>query len=102
MLIQTMEYAVAHGLTSVQSNDVGTSFMDGPAAFAMFKDLYDKGEALIRYRHQVCFNDLEDFEKYLEEGTYKLGTEDEDCWLKIGPLEAFLKTAAWVQERHCR
>ena len=89
MLIQTMEYAVAHGLTSVQSNDVGTSFMDGPAAFAMFKELYDKGEALIRYRHQVCFNDLADFEKYLEEGVYKLGAENEDSWLKIGPLKLF-------------
>ncbi len=89
MLIQTMEYAVAHGLTSVQSNDVGTSFMDGPAAFAMFKDIYDKEEALIRYRHQVCFNDLNDFKKYLEEGRYKLDEDKEDSWLKIGPLKLF-------------
>ncbi len=89
MLIETMEYAVAHGLTSVQSNDVGTSFMDGPAAFAMFKDLYDKGEALVRYRHQVCFNNLTQFKKYLEEGAYKLEDDSEDSWLKIGPLKLF-------------
>lgn len=89
MLIQTMQYAVAHGLTSVQSNDIGTSFMDGPGAFEMFKDLYDKGEALLRCRHQVCFNDLEEFKKYLKEGTYKLGHEERDSWLKIGPLKLF-------------
>jgi hypothetical protein len=59
IMLETMDYAVRHGLTSVQSNDVGTTFMNGPAAFHMLHDIYDKGEAKLRYRHQVCFNDLE-------------------------------------------
>lgn len=68
ILIETMKDAVSCGITSVQSNDVGTTFMDGPAAFALLHDIYDKGEALIRYRHQVCFNDFSAFEEYLKEG----------------------------------
>lgn len=89
ILLETMKYAVAHGLTSVQSNDVGTTFMDGESAFKMFHDVYEKGEALIRYRHQVCFNDLNEFEKYLEEGEFARGIYDEDSWLTLGPLKLF-------------
>ena len=89
MLIETMEYAVSCGITSVQSNDVGTTFMDGPAAFAMFRDVYDSGEALLRYRHQVCFNDLQQFEQYLTEGEFAKGEYGVDSWLTLGPLKLF-------------
>ena len=83
ILLDTMKYAVSHGLTSVQSNDVGTTFMDGPAAFKLFHDIYDKGEALIRYRHQVCFNDLEAFSEFAQ------GKYEPDSWLTLGPLKLF-------------
>ena len=89
MLVETMEYAVSCGITSVQSNDVGTTFMDGPAAFAMFRDVYDSGEALLRYRHQVCFNDLQQFEQYLTEGEFAKGEYGADSWLTLGPLKLF-------------
>lgn len=89
ILIDTMKDAVAHGLTSVQSNDVGTTFMDGPAAFKMFHDVYDSGEALLRYRHQVCFNDFEEFKAYLTEGEFAKGSYGEDSWLTLGPLKLF-------------
>lgn len=89
ILIESMHYAVQHGLTSVQSNDVGTTFMDGPAAFKLFHDVYDNNEGLIRYRHQVCFNDLGEFETYLKEGEFAKGKYDEDSWLTIGPLKLF-------------
>lgn len=89
MMIDSMKYAVSHGLTSVQSNDVGTTFMDGPAAFALLKDIYNSGEGLIRYRHQVCFNDLEAFKEYLKTGEYATGEYPEDSWLTLGPLKLF-------------
>ncbi len=89
ILLETMEYAVSCGLTSVQSNDVGTTFMDDPAAFKMFHDVYDSGEALLRYRHQVCFNDLKQFEEYLTEGEFAKGKYGEDSWLTLGPLKLF-------------
>lgn len=89
MMIDSMKYAVSHGLTSVQSNDVGTTFMDGPAAFALLKDIYNSGEGLIRYRHQVCFNDLEAFKEYLKTGEYATEEYPEDSWLTLGPLKLF-------------
>lgn len=89
ILLETMKYGVAHGLTSVQSNDVGTTFMDGPAAFKLFHDVYDSGEALLRYRHQVCFNDFAAFETYLTEGEFACGKYGEDSWLTLGPLKLF-------------
>ena len=88
-MLDTMQYAVSHGLTSIQSNDVGTTFMDGPAAFKMFHDIYDNGEALVRYRHQVCFNDIEAFADYLENGEFAEGKYEKDSWLTLGPLKLF-------------
>lgn len=100
MLTDTMKDAVSRGITSVQSNDVGTSFMDGPAAFKMFEDVYESGEAIIRYRHQVCFNDIDAFREDLRSGAYaKYGyggnmggsgaSADGTAWLTLGPLKLF-------------
>ena len=89
ILVETMQYGVSHGLTSVQSNDVGTTFMDQEAAFKMFCDVYDKGEGLLRYRHQVCFNDLDGFRDCMAKGNYKIPGQDKDSWLQIGALKLF-------------
>ncbi|MCI2058486.1 MAG: amidohydrolase [Oscillibacter sp.] len=88
ILMESMDRALSYGLTSVQSNDVGTSFMDGPAAFRMFRDVYEKGQGKLRYRHQVCFNDLDAFRKYLSEGEFTRKYAP-DSWLTIGPLKLF-------------
>ncbi|WP_404988878.1 amidohydrolase [Clostridium culturomicium] len=89
MLSRAMDYAVAHGVTSVQSNDIGTSVLDVPTYFNMFHRFYDEGKGLLRYRHQVCFNNLNDFKEYIEEGEYVKGKYDEDSWLTLGPLKLF-------------
>ncbi|MFA6808884.1 MAG: amidohydrolase family protein, partial [Eubacteriales bacterium] len=89
ILIETMKYVVSKGVTSVQSNDVGTVIMDGPGAFKMFHEVYDSGKALLRYRHQVCFNNLDEFKKYLTVGEYFDGKYDKDSWLTLGPLKLF-------------
>ena len=89
MLIESMEYAVAHGLTSVQSNDIGTSVLDIEPYFEMFHKVYDQGKALLRYRHQVCFNNLGEFEKYINEGEFAKGSYPDESWLSLGPLKLF-------------
>lgn len=89
MAVSTMKYAASLGLTSIQSNDVGTTFMDGPAAFKMFRELYDEGYGLVRYRHQVCFNDINDFKKYLTEGEFAQNNYEEESLLTLGPLKLF-------------
>ena len=89
MILSTMKYVVSLGLTSIQSNDVGTTFMDGPAAFKLFHDIYDAGLGLLRYRHQVCFNDIDEFKKFLTIGEYRCGNYPEGSWLTLGPLKLF-------------
>jgi predicted amidohydrolase YtcJ len=92
MMINTLKYAAELGLTTVQSNDVGTTFMDGEAAFKLFRDMYDSGEGCIRYTHQVCFNDFEAFKKYVTSGElvkYRRGDYGKDSKLTIGPLKLF-------------
>lgn len=90
-MLEGMKYAVAHGLTSVQSNDVGCSTYDVDGTFAMMRDIYDKGEGLLRYHHQVCFGKPEEFEEYLTKGEFARcgGQYPEDSWLSLGPLKLF-------------
>ncbi|QIB68121.1 amidohydrolase [Aminipila butyrica] len=89
LFIRTMEYAVAHGLTSIQSNDIGSTVLDATAYFSMFHQIFDEDKALLRYRHQVCFNRVADFKEYLETGEYARGSYPEDSWLTLGPLKLF-------------
>lgn len=89
MLIESMEYAVAHGLTSVQSNDIGTSVLDIEPYFEMFHRLYKEEKAPLRYRHQVCFNNLNEFKDYIDKGEFAKGDYSEDSWLTLGPLKLF-------------
>ena len=90
-VVEGMKYAVAHGLTSVQSNDVGCSTHDVDGTFAMMRDLYEGGEGLLRYHHQVCFGKPEEFEEYLTRGEFARsgGQYPEGSWLTLGPLKLF-------------
>ena len=51
--------------------------------------MYDNGEGKVRYRHQVCFNNLKDFEEYLTHGEYAVGEYKKGSWLTLGPLKLF-------------
>lgn len=89
-----MEYAVAHGVTSVQSNDVGCSTYDVDGTFEMIRQLYADGDGLLRYHHQVCFGKPEDFEAYLTRGEYARFAKSDSyaapgSWLTLGPLKLF-------------
>lgn len=89
LLLDAMEYAAAHGITSVQSNDAGTVIMDTSAAFQILHEIYDEGRGKIRYRHQTAFDSLKEFQDYLEKGEFACGKYDEDSWLTLGPLKLF-------------
>lgn len=89
MLVQSMKLAASYGLTSVQSNDIGTTFMDGPAAFKLLKDIFNTEDGIIRYRHQVCFNDIDIFKDYVNNGEFATGKYKKDDMLTLGPLKLF-------------
>ena len=89
MLMEAMKYAAAHGVTSVHSNDIGIVAEDKDVLFNMLHRVFNDGKALLRYHHQVCFNDLEKFKEYIEKGEYAKGKYPEDSWLTLGPLKLF-------------
>ncbi len=95
-LLEGMKYAVAHGLTSIQANDVGYSECKGAGAFETYSELYERGEALLRFRHQNLFDSPEEFEEYLVSGEGAKGSYPEsalgfgkDPWLTLGPLKLY-------------
>lgn len=90
LLAAAMEYGVSHGLTSVQSNDVGISFETGEQAIKVYQNVYDAGKGKLRVHHQVCFNDEEGFRNFLEDERCKaLRCGEGHGWLTIGPLKLF-------------
>ena len=89
LFLRAAEYAVAHGITSVQSNDVGNVSAPGGDIFRMVHEIYRDGLCRLRYRHQVCFSDPEDFRNYVENGEFKNGVYEDPKWLALGPLKLF-------------
>ena len=86
-LLKAMKYAVEHGLTSVQANDIGVMTEDVDATFEMYHSLYKEKKAPLRFRHQVCFLTVESFKKFLE-GEFK-NKDKYDSMLGLGPLKLF-------------
>jgi predicted amidohydrolase YtcJ len=86
MFINAMNYAVEHGITSVQSNDAGCAeSMD--LVFPLVHRVYDSGKAKFRYHHQVCCHTVEEYKEYLA-GEYRHGDYSHP-WLTLGPLKLF-------------
>ena len=89
-ILAGMEYAVSHGLTSVQCNDVGYPECKGEGAFETYSQLYERGEALLRFRHQTLFDSPEEFEEYLTKGEGSRGGYGDGSWLTLGPLKLYM------------
>lgn len=81
-----MQYAVAHGLTTVQCNDAGTvaSISDVYEALDM---VYQNGEAPLRYVSQTGMTNLEDMKAFVEGPLHKKIMYD--GMLKCGPIKMF-------------
>jgi hypothetical protein len=91
-----IEYALAHGLTSVQSNDLGISIDDPDQLWSMLQTIYADDRPKVRYHGQICFYRLEDFVKYLEDSecakhtvNYLHPLKERDAMLTMGPLKLF-------------
>ena len=90
MIGDAQAYAFEHGLTSVQSNDIGTSACrDQKAGFDLLKDMAKNGELKIRYRSQTCFADAEQLRSFLTEGEFAHADYGEDPLLSVGAVKMF-------------
>ncbi len=90
LMLRAMEYAVAHGLTSVQSNDIGVSVTgDYQVGFDLIRRIFEEGKALCRYHYQINFLTVEEFQKFLDgewtHGKYPAA----DGWLTMGCLKMY-------------
>jgi len=88
LTLKAMDYCVSHGLTSIQSNDIGQCTMGDEKTFAMFQRIYSGGGGKVRYHHQLCFRTADDFRAFLK-GEFKNGVYKCPNWLNIGCLKLF-------------
>lgn len=88
IMVDVMRHAVALGLTSVQSNDIGTTMKDEEEGFRLLREVYAEGRAPLRYRHQTCYNSLDDFKQYLKT-EFRSDVYTREGLLTLGPLKLF-------------
>ncbi len=80
-----MDYALSHGITTVQTNDVkNENYNDMLEAYRI---VYNRNSARIRSYHQCCFTEIESLNSFIADG-YK--TNKGDDRFKIGPIKLFV------------
>ncbi|MEY8395700.1 amidohydrolase [Lachnospiraceae bacterium 45-P1] len=89
LFLRAVDYALAHGVTSVQSNDVGNGQLPMEDVFRLLHEVYDAGLCKLRYRHQVCVHSVAEFKKYVENGEFKTGVYENPQMLALGPVKLF-------------
>lgn len=87
MFLQAAEYALSRGVTSVQSNDAGTSWASRELFLPLLKRIYDEGRCKLRYRHQISFDTPEKLRAFcIDEGRFDRYETDR---LKLGPVKLY-------------
>lgn len=89
LFLMAADYAVSHGITSVQSNDVGNGSTSREDLFRLLHEIYDEKLCSLRYRHQVCLHSVEELRDYVEKGEFKHGVYKDPRRLALGPLKLF-------------
>lgn len=91
IILDAQQYAFEHGLTSVQSNDIGTSsFGSIQAGFDLLKDMVEKDELKIRYSSQTSFPNAEAIEDFCTNGEWAKKDEyGEDSLITVGAVKMF-------------
>lgn len=82
-----MNHAVAHGLTSVQTNDLMEADETAHLVIQAFQELEQENELLTRVYLQCCFKQPKHFQSFIEQG-YSTGYGSNR--FKIGPLKMFV------------
>jgi len=96
-----MDYAVSHGITSVQTNDIRNE--NARAMLDAYNLTYKRGNGVLRTYHQCCFTDVDGLKDFIAAG-HKMG--DGDDMHRVGPIKMFVdgslgaRTAAMRQPYH--
>lgn len=87
--LMAADYALAHGITSVQSNDVGNATLSEADVFAMLHDIYDNELTPLRYYAQVCYHSVDAFREYALGGEFERQKSLDNDYLTVGPVKLF-------------
>ncbi len=80
-----IDYALSHGITSVQTNDIAaTNFQD---MYQAYEGVYAGENARLRSYHQCFFTEAAGFQEFLDAGFHTGFGND---FNKIGPLKTFV------------
>lgn len=88
MFVKAADYAVAHGLTSVQSNDAGFVPVPVGALMEIVDRAHAGGRTALRYRHQMTFRGVGEFQEFLRGGAREK-YHAPAAHVEIGPLKLF-------------
>lgn len=89
-LTKSMDYAVSKGITTVQSNDIGTTVLEWRKYLEFFRKYYKDGKGKLRFHHQVCFTTVDELKEYINtEFKNREELYPEGSWLTLGPLKLF-------------
>ena len=88
MYERAANYAVEHGVTTVQSNDAGSLPVPLETMFSVINNVHAGRRTLLRYRHQLTFRNAAEFKKYLESEAFARRREG-DPHVEFGPLKLF-------------
>ena len=83
------QYALSHGITSVQSNDAGNSSSPRDAVIDMISTLYQEKGCPLRYRFQISFDSPEDLQQFIDAGGYARSLGADPDMLAFGPVKLF-------------
>ena len=82
-------YALEHGITSVQSNDAGNSSYPRDEVIDLLSRIYQEGRCPLRYRYQISFDSPEDLRNFVESGGYKRDLGADSNKIAFGPIKLF-------------
>jgi len=82
-------YALAHGLTSVQSNDAGNSSYPREEVIDLLSRIYREDRCPLRYRYQISFDSPEDLRHFVESGGYERDLGADPNKIAFGPVKLF-------------
>ena len=82
-------YALEHGITSVQSNDAGNSSYPRDAVIDLLSRIYREGRCPLRYRYQISFDSPEDLRNFVESGGYERDLGADSNKIAFGPIKLF-------------
>lgn len=87
MFLMAAEHALSRGVTSVQSNDVGSAPMPLDTVFRVIRNIYASNRCPLRYRHQMTFPSPEAFIQWAESDKKQYLCENDR--LTLGPLKLY-------------